>query len=135
MPPRSYSWKWTDPYTNKEHQTRTTLPGLVWDTIFKKVFHAKGLDPLDSSFILTSSSDHPKRSKCHLRACTNDEKKTYTQKYVPDASALAPDEIGDKGDQKGEPVKAKKKKKKKKKRVTTTGTKTLSQNTLSKHTF
>ena len=59
--------------TNETHQTAAKFPGVIYDTVFKRAYFAHGLDPLDSTYVLIDSNDTPKRSKCHLRACTKEE--------------------------------------------------------------
>ena len=72
-PPKMFRWKYIDPETNETHQTGAKFPGPIYDTVFKRVYFAQGLDPLDSTYVLLDDNDTPKRSKCHLRACTKEE--------------------------------------------------------------
>ena len=84
-----YQWHWQDPQdAEKKHFTKVSLSGPVYDTIFKKVVWATGLNPLDSTMVMTHDEDHPARSKCHLRCCTRQELKE-ARLSQPDAAAHA----------------------------------------------
>ena len=68
-----FRWKYIDPETNETHQTEAKIPGLVYDTVFKRAHFAHRLDPLDSTYVMIDNNDTPRRSKCHLRGCTKEE--------------------------------------------------------------
>ena len=53
--------------------TEVTVPGFVWDTTFKKPLYVLAVDKDHDAYFFMDNDEHPRRSREHLRACTDDE--------------------------------------------------------------
>jgi hypothetical protein len=72
-PVQQVSYKYQDPITMEMHQTEVNVPGFVFDTIFKRTEYVLSVDKEAEAYFYLDNDDHPRRSREHLRACTNEE--------------------------------------------------------------
>ena len=73
VPVVEVTYKYVDPHDGRTAtETTVTVPGFAFDTVFKKTVYVLGVSE-DPAYFYLDDDDHPRRSRCHLRACTNAE--------------------------------------------------------------
>jgi hypothetical protein len=68
------TYAWTDPHTDQSRETGFLVPGAAWDSIRNEIVFVIHFDPLDHNFLLLDHTVVPRRSRCHIRACSDDER-------------------------------------------------------------
>jgi len=66
-----------DPFTDEEKETSYPVPGAAWDSVLGGPILVLTQAPHEPGYVLCDSSEHPRRGKSHIRACTPAELRQF----------------------------------------------------------